>query len=150
MFSSLWSYLTSLFPSSSSASSTVRVSPSINIIAASQTGTALTYAATLQSTLTPLFPHTKTTQTINDDADIHIFILATTGDGETPDTFKATFQQIQENKEIQAQELTYAIFGLGNSTYNKFNACAKNVDGMLQKKGSTRIGEVGLGDDNGV
>ena len=41
------------------------------------------------------------------------------------------------------------VFGLGNKTYEHFNAMGKYVDKRLQELGANRIFELGLGDDDG-
>lgn len=45
-------------------------------------------------------------------------------------------------------DLKYAVFGLGNKTYEHFNAMAKFVDQKLQSLGGKRIHPLGLGDDD--
>ena len=41
--------------------------------------------------------------------------------------------------------LNYAVFGLGNKTYEHFNAMGKYVDKRLEELGATRIYDLGLG-----
>jgi NADPH-ferrihemoprotein reductase len=45
--------------------------------------------------------------------------------------------------------LNYAVFGLGNKTYEHFNAMGKYVDKRLEELGANRIYDLGLGDDDG-
>jgi NADPH-ferrihemoprotein reductase len=45
-------------------------------------------------------------------------------------------------------DLKYAVFGLGNKTYEHFNAMAKFVDEKLHTLGGKRIHTLGLGDDD--
>jgi len=44
--------------------------------------------------------------------------------------------------------LEYAVFGLGNTEYEIFNAMGKFFDTSIEKLGGNRIMEVGLGDDS--
>ena len=44
--------------------------------------------------------------------------------------------------------LRYAVFGLGNSTYEHFNAMAKVVDKKLEAMGGVRVHPMGMGDDD--
>jgi len=44
--------------------------------------------------------------------------------------------------------LKYVVFGLGNRTYEHYNAIARQVDDELTKMGAVRIGERGEGDDD--
>ena len=53
-------------------------------------------------------------------------------DGGMPDLFKA---------------ITYCVFGLGNSSYEHYNAAAKLVDKSLHALGASRLLELHLGDD---
>ncbi len=41
------------------------------------------------------------------------------------------------------------VFGLGNKTYEHYNAVGKNVDKRLAELGGVRVCELGLGDDDG-
>lgn len=43
--------------------------------------------------------------------------------------------------------MQYAIFGLGNSTYEHCNLVARKVDASLTQRGAKRIGTLGEGDD---
>jgi len=76
---------------------------------------------------------------------IIIFILATFGEGEPPDG-ATTFLSWLSNNNHEVTELEFAIFGLGDSTYMKFNQCAKNCALMLEK--SRMIHPLTLGDDD--
>lgn len=54
--------------------------------------------------------------------------------------------------EVLASEpplLSVQVFGLGNKTYEHFNAMGKYVDQRLEQLGAQRIFELGLGDDDG-
>jgi len=41
------------------------------------------------------------------------------------------------------------VFGLGNKTYEHYNAVGKYVDKRLAELGGVRVCELGLGDDDG-
>lgn len=41
------------------------------------------------------------------------------------------------------------VFGLGNKTYEHYNAVGKYVDKRLEEVGGIRVCELGLGDDDG-
>lgn len=45
--------------------------------------------------------------------------------------------------------LRYAVFGLGNKTYEHYNKVAKYLDERLVQLGAERVFELGLGDDDG-
>lgn len=44
--------------------------------------------------------------------------------------------------------MKYAVFGLGNRTYDKFNEMAKVIDERMEELGAQRIFRTGLGDDD--
>ena len=44
--------------------------------------------------------------------------------------------------------LRYAVFGLGNSTYEHYNAMGKITDKRLNEMGGKRVHPLGLGDDD--
>ncbi len=46
------------------------------------------------------------------------------------------------------RDLEYAVFGLGNTQYEHYNATGKKVDSLLDKLGASRIAKLGLGDDD--
>lgn len=50
---------------------------------------------------------------------------------------------------LRASLLSTQVFGLGNKTYEHFNAMGKYVDQRLEQLGAQRIFELGLGDDDG-
>ena len=45
-------------------------------------------------------------------------------------------------------EMNFAVFGLGNKTYEHYNEMAIFVDKKLEKMGANRIYKLGLGDDD--
>ena len=52
------------------------------------------------------------------------------------------------SKRHRVDGLKYVVFGLGNKTYEHYNAIARIVDRELEEAGATRIGERGEGDDD--
>ncbi|OAL27049.1 hypothetical protein AYO20_09857 [Fonsecaea nubica] len=85
-----------------------------------------------------------------------IFVLATYGEGEPTDNAVDFWQFITDqnppfasDKETPLSSLKYAMFGLGNSTYEHFNAVVRKVDSCLEAHGASRLCETGEGDDGG-
>lgn len=86
-----------------------------------------------------------------------IFLLATYGEGDPTDNAiefwdlvteeEPTFSESLEDKPLS--NLNYVIFGLGNSTYEHYNAVSRKVNKCLTKLGAHRVGEAGEGDDDG-
>lgn len=122
----------------------------------SQTGTAEDYANKLSKELSSRFG--LKTITIDfadyeydnlDNIDNNIlcfFILATYGEGEPTDN-AIDFVNYLQNEADTLSTLRYTVFGLGNSTYEFYNAVANQVDEKLEAVGADRFAEKGLGDD---
>ncbi|XP_058078340.1 NADPH-dependent diflavin oxidoreductase 1-like isoform X2 [Magnolia sinica] len=81
--------------------------------------------------------------------DTIIFVVSTTGQGDTPETMKVFWRfLLQRNLSRQWLEgVHYAVFGLGDSGYQKYNFAAKKLDKRLVDLGASPIIERGLGDD---
>jgi sulfite reductase alpha subunit-like flavoprotein len=78
-----------------------------------------------------------------------VMIVATAGDGETPATMRS-FWRFLLNKSLSAsslQGMNVGVFGLGDSSYAKFNACARRMTTRLQQLGAHHCVPLGLGDD---
>lgn len=82
-----------------------------------------------------------------------IFVMATYGDGEPTENAESMISFLEdENVEFSSggnslENLNYAIFGLGNKTYQQFNEMARRVDKRLTELGAKRIGERGEADE---
>lgn len=85
---------------------------------------------------------------------VAVFVMATYGEGEPTDNAVGLMEFIENqspefsNGNERLENLNYVIFGLGNRTYEHFNAVARKLDARLQSLGSKRIGERGEGDDD--
>ncbi|XP_038669660.1 NADPH--cytochrome P450 reductase-like isoform X2 [Scyliorhinus canicula] len=77
-----------------------------------------------------------------------IFCMATYGEGDPTDNAQDFYDWMQET-DLDLTGVKYAVFGLGNKTYEHFNAMGKCVNKRLEQLGAERIFELGLGDDDG-
>ena len=77
-----------------------------------------------------------------------MFCLATYGEGDPTDNAQEFYEWLREDGR-ELNNLHYAVFGLGNKTYEHYNAVGKYVDKRLEEIGGVRMCEVGLGDDDG-
>eukprot|EP00850_Spirogloea_muscicola_P007959 SM000041S15518 [mRNA] locus=s41:519347:524236:- [translate_table: standard] len=73
-----------------------------------------------------------------------VFVAATTGQGDPPDNMKLLRKSLGP---AFLGSLQYAVFGLGDSGYEKYNVVAKKLDRRLQDLGATAMASRGLGDD---
>ncbi|OZJ03384.1 hypothetical protein BZG36_04484 [Bifiguratus adelaidae] len=138
----------------------------------SQTGTAEDYAARLAKEATQKFGLKTMVADIEEYDMTHLdtlpqeylafFVLATYGEGEPTDNAVDFWELLTqdehpefsktdeaEDSEKPLSNLRYVIFGLGNKTYEHYNAVARTVDAKLSALGATRIFERGEGDDDG-
>lgn len=137
---------------------------SISIAYASQTGTAENVAFTLYQILQTVLKHrietSKTTLTIHNMSNIHhynilpnqslvIFIISTTGDGDIPASMNQYWKLLlRKSLDVSALQSTQiAIFGLGDSSYEKYNYAARKLNNRLKQLGARELIPLGLGDD---
>ncbi|XP_015789612.1 NADPH--cytochrome P450 reductase [Tetranychus urticae] len=76
-----------------------------------------------------------------------IFCVATYGEGDPTDNALDLNEWLQ-NTTVDLNGLNYAVFGLGNKTYEHFNAFGKYIDKRLAELGANRVHELGMGDDD--
>lgn len=78
-----------------------------------------------------------------------VFVCSTTGNGDEPDNMKS-FWRFLLRKSLPTNSLAgahFAVLGLGDSSYSKFNFVAKRLNKRLQQLGGGVIMPIGLGDD---
>ncbi|KAJ5097928.1 hypothetical protein N7532_004929 [Penicillium argentinense] len=133
----------------------------------SQTGTAEDYASRLAKEGSQRFGLKTMVADIEDydyenldkfpEDKIAFFVLATYGEGEPTDN-AVEFYQFLTGEDVAFESgagaddsplssLKYVAFGLGNNTYEHYNAMVRHVDAALTKLGAQRIGSAGEGDD---
>ncbi|KAI3977589.1 hypothetical protein MKX01_000502 [Papaver californicum] len=81
--------------------------------------------------------------------DTVVFIVSTTGQGDIPDSMKVFWRFLLQAKlgNQWLQGVKCAVFGLGDSGYQKYNFAAKKLDKRLTDLGAKQIIGRGLGDD---
>lgn len=84
---------------------------------------------------------------------VAVFVMATYGEGEPTDNSVGLMEFVEDEGVAftggdRLDNLKYVIFGLGNRTYEHFNAVARKLDARLEGLGAKRIGERGEGDDD--
>ena len=73
--------------------------------------------------------------------------MATYGEGDPTDN-AVDFNEKLTNDGMELSGMKYAVFGLGNKTYEHFNKMGKFVDAKLEELGAKRIYTLGVGDDD--
>ncbi|CAG8934508.1 unnamed protein product [Penicillium salamii] len=133
----------------------------------SQTGTAEDYASRLAKEGSQRFGLKTMVADIEDydyenldkfpEDKVAFFVLATYGEGEPTDN-AVDFYQFFTGEDVAFESgaaaedsplsaMKYVAFGLGNNTYEHYNAMVRQVDTALSKLGAQRIGTAGEGDD---
>ena len=76
-----------------------------------------------------------------------VFMLSTYGDGDPTDNAQELYDYLQQGQ-CDLNGLKYAVFGLGNKTYEHYNEIGKYFDKRLEELNGSRIMPLGLGDDD--
>merc|ERR1719295_1150758 len=76
-----------------------------------------------------------------------VFMLATYGEGDPTDNAVEINDKLT-NDGMELSGMKFAVFGLGNKTYEHFNKMGKFVDVKLEELGARRVHTLGLGDDD--
>jgi len=80
---------------------------------------------------------------------IAVFVVSTTGDGEAPENMRSSWRALLR-KSLGPKWLAgvrVAVFGLGDSSYAKYNAVARRLQARLLQLGASELIDRGLGDD---
>ena len=77
-----------------------------------------------------------------------VFIMATYGEGDPTDNAQEFYDFIHQD-DCDLNGLKYAVFGLGNKTYEHYNEVGKYIDKRLEELKGVRLVPLGLGDDDG-
>ncbi|KAI2795909.1 hypothetical protein BLOT_016382 [Blomia tropicalis] len=77
---------------------------------------------------------------------IAVFCVATYGEGDPTDNAQEFFELLNNGADLKG--LRFAVFGLGNKTYEHYNKVGIYLDERLAQLGAERVYELGLGDDD--
>ncbi len=78
-----------------------------------------------------------------------IFIVSTTGDGDLPVSMKSFWNFLMRKSHSTSSliGLQFSVFGLGDSSYDKFNFVSRKLQARLKQLGGSEFLTMGLGDD---
>jgi len=68
-----------------------------------------------------------------------LFVVSTQGEGEPPESAFAFFSYLQSKRITRLEKLNFAVLGLGDSSYPKYNQAAKDLDERLKELGAVRL-----------
>ncbi|KAM0328705.1 hypothetical protein ACHAQA_005118 [Verticillium albo-atrum] len=83
---------------------------------------------------------------------IAVFVMSTYGEGEPPDSTVEFYNFItasdrQFSNGSSLENVTYVAFGLGNKTYENYNATIRKISQALGDAGANRLADIGEADD---
>lgn len=115
-----------------------------------ETGNAELAAVEVEAALSPFLDSEFVSLTeleldqLTDDT-LLVVCCSTYGDGEYSDGADV-FAETLNSERPDFSGLSYAIFGLGDTTYETYNFASINLSNLLQERGATRVGEHGMHD----
>ncbi|MCG8015544.1 MAG: flavodoxin domain-containing protein [Candidatus Thiodiazotropha sp. 'RUGA'] len=68
-----------------------------------------------------------------------IAVISTQGEGEPPESAYGLFSYLQGKKTSSLSDLRYAIFGLGDSSYDQYCQAGKTLEQLLDAQGAKRL-----------
>ena len=68
-----------------------------------------------------------------------VFIAATTGEGDAPDSAQRFVRRIMGGDGVDLASLSYAVFALGDESYARYCAFGRSLDGWLHARGARRL-----------
>ncbi|EKT65534.1 NADPH-dependent assimilatory sulfite reductase flavoprotein subunit [Providencia burhodogranariea] len=141
----LWGIVNQNSPSDVQVSTTVSQDETITIISASQTGNARRLSEQLRERLISEKLNVnlinagdyKFKQIAQEKA--LVVVASTQGEGEPAEEAVALYKYLHSKKAPNLSETTYAIFGLGDSSYEKFCQAGKDFDKQLAELGAKSL-----------
>ena len=68
-----------------------------------------------------------------------LLAISTWGEGEPPDDGVGFFDYVKSLEDAPLQQLRFAVFALGDTSYDNFCQCGRVLDRMLEERGGTRL-----------
>ena len=70
-----------------------------------------------------------------------LLAISTWGEGEPPDDGVAFFDYVKSLQGLALEKLRFAVFALGDTSYDNFCQCGRDLDRMLEERGAMRLVE---------
>ncbi|MEM6709161.1 MAG: sulfite reductase flavoprotein subunit alpha [Pseudomonadota bacterium] len=70
-----------------------------------------------------------------------LVVVSTYGEGEMPDNAKLFWESVSSTQAPRLEQLTYAVLGLGDTSYDQFCQSAKLIDTRLEQLGARRAAQ---------
>ena len=128
------------------------VSRRVLVLSASQTGNARSVAESLHAKLQAagVEAHLSSagdfkSKTLPDE-DIVLLVTSTQGEGEPPEEALPLYKFIYGKKKPDLSKLTFAVLGLGDSSYPNFCQAGKDFDAKFAELGAGRLNDLGICD----
>ena len=67
-----------------------------------------------------------------------LIVISTYGDGEPPDDAANFYQAVVNGPRLNLSGLEFSVLALGNTTFDHFCRCGKEIDSALERHGATR------------
>ena len=68
-----------------------------------------------------------------------LLAISTWGDGEPPDDGIVFFDYVKDLGEASLHKLRFAVFALGDTSYDNFCQCGRDLDRMFEERGASRL-----------
>ena len=122
------------------------------VLSASQTGNARSVAESLHAKLQAVGVEARLSsagdfksKTLPDE-DIVLLVTSTQGEGEPPEEALPLYKFIYGKKKPDLSKLTFAVLGLGDSSYPNFCQAGKDFDAKFAELGAGRLNDLGICD----
>ena len=128
------------------------VSRRVLVLSASQTGNARSVAESLHTKLQAAGVEARLSSASDfksktlPDEDIVLLVTSTQGEGEPPEEALPLYKFIYGKKKPDLNKLTFAVLGLGDSSYPNFCQAGKDFDAKFAELGAGRLNDLGICD----
>lgn len=141
-----------VLPSATAEATIPAVARRVTVLSASQTGNARRVAESLHQKLEAAGVNAKLvgaadfkSKTLPDE-DIVLVVTSTQGEGEPPEEAVPLYKFIYGKKKPDLSKLTFAVLGLGDSSYPNFCQAGKDFDAKFADLGAKRLTNLGICD----